>query len=96
MSTLTSSSTDSEVEAAYDNAASWYEDQSVAKARAFVTACRILIRRCATAMYHGQKRVEFDIPLLRSELEQAAAFVEANGGGTGPRVTRADFSPGRE
>lgn len=96
MSTLTSSSTDAEVEAAYDDNSSWYEDGSVAKAKAFVTACRILIRRCATAMYHGANRVEFDIPLLRAELEQAAAFVQANGGGTGPRVTRVDFTLGRE
>ena len=45
MSTLSSASTLTEVEAAYDDNASYAEDASVAKAKAFVTACRFLIRR---------------------------------------------------
>lgn len=45
MSTLSSSSTDAEVWAAYDDNASYEEDASITKARAFITACRIILRR---------------------------------------------------
>ena len=43
MSTLSSSSTRADVEAAYADDASYVEDASVPKARVFVTACRLLI-----------------------------------------------------
>ena len=45
MSALSSSSTLVQVENAYDDNASYAEDESVAKCRAFLTACRILLRR---------------------------------------------------
>ena len=45
MSTLTSSPVHAEVEAAYVDDASYAEDGSVSKAKAFVTGCRILLRR---------------------------------------------------
>lgn len=45
MPSLTSASTLAQVEASYDDNASYAEDASVAKAKAFVTACRILLRR---------------------------------------------------
>ena len=96
MSTLTSASTDVQVEAAYDDNASYREDQSVAKAKAFLTACRILIRRCATRMGERGDVLEYDINLLRKEQLGAESWVQANGGFSGPRVTRTDFRPGRE
>ena len=42
MSTLDSTSTLGQVESAYADNASYAEDNSVDKARAFVTACRLL------------------------------------------------------
>ena len=96
MSTLTSSSTDAEVEAAYDDNASYREDQSTAKAKAFITACRILIRRCATRMGERGDLLEFDVGLLRDEQRAAESWAQANGGFSGPRVVRSDFSRGRE
>lgn len=42
---LTSNSSLAQVTDAYDDNASYSEDHSVVKARAFATACRILIRR---------------------------------------------------
>ena len=96
MSTLTSASTDAEVEAAYDDASSWYEDQSVAKARAFVTAGTILLRRIATEMREGGNSIRFELAHVKAAVAEAKDFVEANAGGTGKRVTRVDFTPGRE
>ena len=43
MATLNASSTDAEVWAAYDENASYQEDDSTAKALAFITAGRILL-----------------------------------------------------
>ena len=43
MSTLTSASTLAQVQAAYADNASYVEDNSVAKCRAFITACTILL-----------------------------------------------------
>ena len=43
MSTLTSASTLAQVKAAYADNASYVEDNSVAKCRAFITACTILL-----------------------------------------------------
>ena len=45
MSTLNGSSTLAQVQAAYDDNASYAEDSSVSKCRAFLTACRILLRQ---------------------------------------------------
>jgi len=45
VATLTSTATLAQVRAAYDDNASYEEDGSVAKAKSFVTACRILLRR---------------------------------------------------
>ena len=43
MSTLTSASTPADIQAAYADNASYAEDGDVAKAKAFVTACRMLL-----------------------------------------------------
>ena len=43
MSALTSASTLTDVQNAYVDNASYAEDASIAKAKAFVTACRILL-----------------------------------------------------
>ncbi len=79
MSTLTSSSTLAQIKAAYDDNASYYEDGSVTKAKAFITACRFLLRRIpASASESGQNRVDFDMGLIQKEMADAMEFVAAN------------------
>jgi hypothetical protein len=45
MATLTSTSTDAQVEAAYDNNADYDVPPDTSKAESFIQACRILLRR---------------------------------------------------
>lgn len=93
MSTLSSSSTWTEVKAAYDDNASYEEDGSASKARAFITACRIILRRLATRAQNGDQEVEFNTNLIQEEMKAAKTFVttvdpSTNTGG----VTFASFS----
>jgi hypothetical protein len=70
MSTLSSSSTLAQIEAAYADNCSYSEDNSVAKCRAFVTACRLLLkypRRTATP----QAELETAIDLIQKEKKAA-------------------------
>ena len=55
MSTLSSSSTLQEVLDAYVDNASYEEDSDVAKAKAFITACRILNEQRPLETSHGGK-----------------------------------------
>lgn len=91
---LSSTSTLPEVQAAYDDNASYAEDNSVAKARAFVTACRILIRRSMTRVDTRESAIELDVSLLQAELEAAQTWLESHdtgAAGGGPDRTLADF-----
>lgn len=78
MSTLTSSSTFAQVEAEYDNNASYEEDASTSKARAFITALRILIRRVPEESRNAGSSVRYNIAQLREELAEARAWLAAN------------------
>ena len=89
MSTLSSSSTTAEIQAAYDDNGSYEEDGSVTKCAAFITAVRLLIRRLVTEAAHGAERVRLDENLrqYRQELKHAQAWLAAQGGTDGaPRV----------
>lgn len=90
MSTLSSASTDAQVEAAYDDNASWFEDQSVTKAKAFVTAGRMLLRRLYSSQAKGGNSLTFRIDLIKQEVDEAMEFVRKHDSTflTGPRVTR--------
>lgn len=77
LSTLSSSSTDAEVLAAYDDNASYEEDGSTSKAAAFITACRFLLRKPKRMAEDGAE-IEYDRGLLRDELARAQAFYAAN------------------
>ena len=79
-STLTGSSTLAEVQAAYDDACSYQEDRDVAKARALITAARILKRRYATESQKGTDRVRLDENLrqLDREIVEARAWLTRN------------------
>jgi hypothetical protein len=95
MSTINSSSTLAQVEAAYDDNASYVEDSDVAKCRAFITACRILRRKLP--LESGTKEVHMRNADLAADIERAESWLNANApgstsaGNTGPRVTRSSF-----
>lgn len=93
MSTLSSSSTLAQVEASYDDNASWTEDKSTAKARAFVTAARMLLRRLPSSSQKGSNALTFRLDLIRQELAEAQTFLQAHDATQlpGPLVTRSSF-----
>ena len=96
MSTLSSTSTNDEVWAAYDDNASYEEDADRAKALAFITACRILIRRKPKRMYADGKGADFDEVGIREEMKAARAFVTRNPASTTPSVRFGDLSSFRD
>lgn len=90
MSTLSSSSTLQQVLDAYVNSASYEEDNDLAKARAFITACRILSEQRPVEHAHGGRGAEsirFDPEQLPGEIKAARQFIAArvgvNNGGAG-------------
>ena len=94
MSSLSGTFTLAEVEAAYDDNASYAEDASVAKAEAFVTVCRILIRRYPAEAGTRESHVRLSPEQLARSMAEAQAWIQANDSG-GPRVTRVSFENGR-
>lgn len=86
MSTLTSASTNAEVEAAYDDNASYAEDNSSVKCQAFITACRFLLRRMFSRSATGgraNQELEFDVNLIQKQLEDAERWAAAYSAGSG-------------
>ena len=100
MSTLSSTSTLAEIQASYDDNASWFEDNSVSKARAFATAVRMLIRRTAKRASTGGgtgEMVEMDTAQLREELKDVVEWLSANDGDrAGPSVRFVSFEDFRD
>lgn len=89
MATLSSSSTDTEVRAAYDDNGGYVEDASPTKAAIFITACRLLIRREADASSGGGTSVSLRTAKYRDEIAEAQQYINAkavSGTGRGPRV----------
>jgi len=80
VATVDSTSTDAEVQAAYDDNASYLEDGSVAKCTAFITASTILLRRMFRRASHGGDDLEREIRLIREELGSARQWLTANAG----------------
>lgn len=81
MSTLDSSSTLAEIKAAYADNASYQEDASVSKARAFCTACRLLLLNLPKRVAHGgrgSEEIELELRLIREELEAGKQWLAAN------------------
>lgn len=95
MSSLSSASTLAQVEAAYDDNASYAEDGSVAKAKAFVTALSILLRRSPAEAGTRESHVRLSPELLYKQLTDARAWLQANDTGGSPRVTRVSFENSR-
>lgn len=74
MSTLAAASTDEEVWESYDANASFQEDNSASKAAAFITACRILLRRRPNSISVDGQSATFDPAVIRAEMERAIAW----------------------
>jgi electron transfer flavoprotein alpha/beta subunit len=92
MSTLTSASTIAEIKASYIDNASYAEDADVAKARAFITACRILLLKMPAVATKNGESVQMRPEVIRQEMEAAQEWVEATDANEiGPRVVKGSF-----
>lgn len=80
MSTLTSASTRADIKAAIKDNASYREDSSLAKAKAFITAVTMWLFEAPkrSAMAGGQE-LELDLVVLSAELESAKAYIQQAG-----------------
>lgn len=85
MSTLTKLSTEAQIWESYDDNASYEEDHSVAKAEAFITACRFLTRRRPTSISRGERSTTLES--LQQEIKAAQTWIQYN-----PSVTSATSS----
>ena len=94
MSSLDNTSSDAAVLAAYDDAASYYEDNDPVKARALVTAGTILLRRRPSSVTQDGNTIELDLSLIATEVKTARQFANtrktAAAGGTGVLYVRTD------
>lgn len=76
--TLSSASTLAEVEAAYDDNANYRDDSSVAKARLFAHACRLLVRRYLSSVGNDGTSVSRNVDLIKEQLKEVDAWLDSN------------------
>ena len=98
MSTLSSASTLQQIKDAYADNASYEEDASVAKAKIFITACRLLLVKLPKRAVHGGRggeEVELEPDLIRDELASAQKWLavqpDTSGSGTVTHVSFENF-----
>src|SRR5687767_9470326 len=96
MSTITSSSTIAQVQASYVDNASYAEDGSAAKAKTFLTACRVLLLKLRAQAGTREGTMRLNPELIQREMGEAREWLAANGepvadNTDGGRVTRASF-----
>jgi hypothetical protein len=101
MGSVSSTSTDAQVRAALDDNASFQEDESLAKAKAYLTAIRVWRQRLALSARAGDGVAQIQRELLwcDTELERVHVWIMQNGGAstaedTAP-VSLAAFDEGR-
>lgn len=92
MSTLNSASTDQQVWDSFDDNASFEEDSSATKAAAFVTACRILLRRRPQSTSVDGTTVAFDPGAIEKELMRAQKWLAANRSNAAGGVRHLNFA----
>lgn len=80
MATVTSTSTLVQVQAAYDDNASYAASNSLTMAQDFVTAARILLRRIPGESSTRDGGVKFQLELLSREIERAESWMAAGNG----------------
>jgi hypothetical protein len=78
MAAVTSVSTDQQVWDCYDDNASFREDASVAKAKAFITACMLLMRRRPVRISADGTSADFDGSFIQKALEDAREWLAQN------------------
>jgi hypothetical protein len=99
---ISSTSTFAEVEAAYDDNASYAEEASPTKARAFITAATILLRRMPEASGTREANFQYRMDLIEKQIQQARDWLAANDNSSssantrGPGVKRLDFRNSRD
>ncbi len=76
--TLTSASTDAEVEAAYDDNADYRDTASITKARLFAQACRLLVRRYTSGVSSDGTSINRNVELIRDELRDVDTWLDGN------------------
>jgi hypothetical protein len=90
MAALTGSSTDEAVWAQYDDNAAYDVDSSVTKAKLFIEACRVLLRRRPTSIGFGQRSTEFEA--VQQALDDARKWLALNNtSANGGSVRHLDF-----
>lgn len=78
MATVDSSSTDAEVIAAIEDNASYREDDSETKCRAFVTACRVYLRRNLVVQGTADGlSIQINPQFVRDELQSAQKWLDS-------------------
>ena len=93
-STITSASTLADCEASYLDNAGYAENNSVAQAAAFVTACRALLLKMPAKSAHGKGgSVEFNLEMIQRQLTEARAWLAAVGS---PDVVHPSFGNFRD
>lgn len=78
MASISSASTYQQVKDAFDDAASYVEDGSVAKAKALVTAGIMLLNREPLQAGEGSTQTTFNSALIQRQIDAANAFIAAN------------------
>ena len=96
MASLSSSSTDAQVRAAYDDNASYEEDASASKCQAFITACKILLVRRPSSVTNDGTTVAFNDQAVLDELARARTWLAGNQSSRGGGVKYLDFSGVRD
>ena len=94
MSTISSASTDTQVRAAIDDNASYEEDESLSKCRAYITAVRIWVRRLSEKKKTADAGtdIEVEISALSKELENARTWLVENGGESDSQGTQFSYA----
>lgn len=83
MSTLSSASTLTEIKAAYLDNASYQEDADLAKARAFITACRMLLLKLPQRAAQGDGvEVQLDVRMIQTEMNATKRWIANSAAGS--------------
>jgi len=92
--TLTSTSTLSEICAAYDDSVDYDLVGSVDKAKQFIQACRMLLRRLVGDSTQGESRVVHgqNLTEIRQQLARAQQWLDAQSAGARGNVVQASVA----
>ena len=82
MSSIDSTSTIAHIEAAYMDNLSYEEDGSVAKCKAFVTACRAWLVKHPRSQAHAGEELQLNVEAVSEALKEARAWLSVNRGVT--------------